>query len=266
MSLPVFLLDGATAHQLDELHAAHAGGAEFSPLPQVGGQVTVTGAEAKHMNVMRLEVGDGVVLTNGRAGVRGQIISLGGPQGPVTVLVEEAVNPPARPRVSVIQALPKSERSELTVDLLTQAGAEEIIPWQSARAIAKWGNKSAKARAKWHSQALASAKQSRRVQVPVIGELYTSLSALERLVAERAAAGEKVLILHEDATESLAQLSFEGAPPVTLIIGPEGGISPEEVTVLTHAGGQLTLLGPEVLRTATAGMVALSALGAKYRW
>ena len=176
----------------------------------------------------------------------------------LTGVVDCVANEPApRPTVTVIQALPKAARSELTVDLLTQAGADVIVPWQAGRSVANWGKKQDKGLAKWRAAARAAAKQSRRSRIPEITPVGDQAA-----VAALIQAAPLALILHEDATGKITDQPVAQVDSVVLIIGPEGGISPAELDAFTTAGAHPVRLGPEVLRTASAGMVALAALGA----
>ena len=208
---------------------------EFPTPPTVGEVIELTGDEGRHaVSVKRTSVGEQIELVDGH-GTRA-VITVTGVSGKdrLTGVVDCAANEPAsRPTVTVIQALPKAARSELTVDLLTQAGADVIVPWQAGRSVANWGKKQDKGLAKWRAAARAAAKQSRRS-----------------------------LMLHEDATGKITDQPVAQADSVVLIIGPEGGISPAELDAFTTAGAHPVRLGPEVLRTASAGMVALAALGA----
>ena len=169
--------------------------------------------------------------------------------------------PQPTPQAIVVQALPKSERSELAVDLATQAGADVIVPWQASRCVAKWqGAKREKGVAKWRAMAVSAAKQSRRSWVPEVRDVQDT-AGIMALIREVVADGGLALLLHEDATASFSSIDFSTCPQVLFVIGPEGGLAPDEVAEFTHAGAQAVLLGPEVLRTASAAMVALAALG-----
>ena len=249
------------------------------PIPEpiaAGDRFRLTGAEAKHATVKRLEVGEGLVVTDGTTrAVQCSFL------GDATVEVADILQLPVpHPRVTVVQAIPKSDRAELAVDLMVQAGADRIVPWAARRAIAKWDGKEAKAHAKWENAARAAAKQSRRLQIPEVTQLVRSPRELARVLelGEAGAAGNtgaagstRVLVLHEEATEPLpaavtATVSA-GAAELALVVGPEGGIGREELEELAQLGATPVRLGPEVLRTATAAAVALGAIGAvTERW
>ena len=232
---------------------------EFPTSPIVGEVIELTGDEGRHaVSVKRTGVGEQIELVDGH-GTRA-VITVTGVSGKdrLVGVVDCVANEPApRPTVMVIQALPKAARSELTVDLLTQAGVDVIVPWQADRSVANWGKKQDKGLAKWRAAARAAAKQSRRSRIPEITPVVDQAA-----VAALIQAAPLALMLHEDATGKITDQPVAQADSVVLIIGPEGGISPAELDAFTTAGAHLVRLGPEVLRTASAGMVALAALGA----
>ena len=232
---------------------------EFPTPPTVGEVIELTGDEGRHaVSVKRTSVGEQIELVDGH-GTRAVITVTGvsGKDRLVGVVDCVASEPAPRPTVTVVQALPKAARSELTVDLLTQAGADVIVPWQAGRSVANWGKKQDKGLAKWRAAARAAAKQSRRSRIPEITPVADQAAVVALIQAAPLA-----LMLHEDATGKITDQPVAQADSVVLIIGPEGGISPAELDAFTTAGAHLVRLGPEVLRTASAGMVALAALGA----
>ncbi|MBA5244232.1 16S rRNA (uracil(1498)-N(3))-methyltransferase [Corynebacterium haemomassiliense] len=218
---------------------------------------TLTGAEAKHAHVKRIQPGEHIMLIDGQGSTAlTRVTSVGA--GRVDGVVEKLqFVPQPTPRVTVVQAVPKGERAELAVDLAVQAGADAIVPWISHRTIARWpANKQAKQVEKWRAQALSSAKQARRAWVPEVRDPVTT-NQLSELLQERHA-----LVLHEDATDSIRDVDF--GEDVWLIVGPEGGIGDDELEIL---GARPVKLGPEVLRTASAAFAGLCAIGAlTSRW
>ena len=232
---------------------------EFPTPPTVGEVIELTGDEGRHaVSVKRTGVGEQIELVDGH-GTRAVITVTGvsGKDRLVGVVDCVASEPAPRPTVTVIQALPKAARSELTVDLLTQAGADVIVPWQAGRSVANWGKKQDKGLAKWRAAARAAAKQARRSRIPEITPVADQAAVVALIQAAPLA-----LMLHEDATGKITDQPVAQVDSVVLIIGPEGGISPAELDAFTTAGAHPVRLGPEVLRTASAGMVALAALGA----
>lgn len=221
------------------------------------GQVVLDGPEGRHaVAVKRIQAGERIMLIDGRGAHAVVLVTATRGKDELTGEVEESgVEKRPRPAVTVVQALPKAERSELAVDLATQAGADAIVPWQAERCVARWaGPKAAKGVAKWEAAALAAAKQSRRTRIPEIHE-PVGTGQLAQLIA-----GKTALVLHEDSATPLREVDLD-VEDVVLIVGPEGGIGPEELRKLTDAGARAVKLGPEVLRTASAAMVALSAIG-----
>ena len=229
-----------------------------------GGTVEVTGDEAHHaVAVRRLRVGQQVVLTDGSGrSVTGSVASTGKRAFSVTVDRVEGV-PPPEPELVVVQALPKGDRGELAVEMLTEIGAARIVPWAASRSVAVWkGERAVKSLARWRSTAREAAKQARRSWFPEVTEL-ASTADVERLLATAALS----VVLHEEASVSLASLTVPAAGSVVVLVGPEGGLSPEEVTAFVAAGATSVRLGAEVLRTSTAGVAAAAALLAQTpRW
>jgi 16S rRNA (uracil1498-N3)-methyltransferase len=230
---------------------------------QVPGSVFVLeGAEARHaVTVKRLAVGESVDIADG-AGKRltGTVAAVA--PGELTVECAGMVDEP-RPgiRLVLVQALAKGDRDELAAETATELGIDAVIPWQAERSIVRWkAERAAKAHAKWQSVVTAAAKQARRAWIPEVRAAVDS-TGLQAAVA----AADLAVILHEDAVrplrhvlESWLETSAPGAGPreVLLIVGPEGGISPREVTRLCDAGAVTALLGHHVLRSSTAGPAA----------
>lgn len=231
-------------------------------VPAVGGIVVVDGDEGFHAaTVRRIRPGEALDISDG-AGVVAECVVEAADKRTLTarVTARRTVGRPAPP-VTVAQAIPKSERSELAVELATEAGADAFLAWQADRCVARWdGDRGDKGLRRWRAVARSAARQSRRAWIPdVEGPLSTA--GLSRVVAEQVAAGGLVLALHESARGALADLPVAQARSVMLIVGPEGGISDEELGRLSAAGAEAVRLGPTVLRTSTAAAVALGALG-----
>ena len=230
-------------------------------IPPAGAVAVLDGAEGRHAaTVRRTRVGEQITLSDG-AGLlaTSEVVATGRDRLELKVL-DRAVTAPVHPPVTVVQALPKSDRSELAVELMTEAGADTIVPWQASRCVANWEAKARKGVDKWRAAARAAARQSRRAYIPEVTELSRTVDVLE-LVRDTVAAGGLVIALHESATGRFADLPFPASAPIVLVVGPEGGLDDSELAALTEAGADVALLGPTVLRTSTAAAVALGALG-----
>ncbi|HWH26890.1 MAG TPA: 16S rRNA (uracil(1498)-N(3))-methyltransferase [Pseudolysinimonas sp.] len=234
---------------------------ELDPDAAPGSTVQLTAAEARHaITVARLRVGERIAVGNG-AGlvVQGTVRSTDA--GIVEVEVEQVRRDPApRPELWLAQALAKGDRDELAVQAATELGAAGVIPWAAERSVSRWeGAKASKGRERWASIVREASKQSLRAWVPQVADPTT--------VAQLAALPGLVLVLEPTAELKLTDIDVEGADRVTLVVGPEGGISPREIEVLARAGATTVRLGAEVLRTSTAGPAALAVLLAKLgRW
>ncbi len=228
------------------------------PLPDEGAAV-LDGPEGRHAAVVRrLRAGEHLLLADGRGGLA---------RCEVTVTSREAValqvqarwsEPAPRPWVAVAQALVKGDRSELAVQLATEAGADVLLPWQAARCVARWdtGARGARSLQRWRDTAREAAKQARRSRMPEVGEPVDTAA-----LAGRVRSAALALVLHEAADESLAAVPLPADGEVLLVVGPEGGITRAELAALAAAGARAVRLGPTVLRASSAAAVALSALG-----
>lgn len=229
-----------------------------------GDLVELTGAEAHHAGtVKRLSVGELALLTDGRGGLaEARVAEVSRDRVRFEVLARRLL-PEPQPRFTVVQALPKGERAEIAVELLTELGADEIVPWAAERSVAVWrGEKAARGAEKWRRTALEAAKQSRRGRIPVVAELAGSAA-----VAERIAAADRAVLLHAEADQPLAGIELPAAGELLLVVGPEGGLAPAELAAFIECGARPARLGPEVLRTSTAGAAALAVLSARTdRW
>lgn len=231
-------------------------------LPDVGGLAVVAGDEGFHAaTVRRIRVGEELVLGDGAGELARCEVEQSARDGLRARVLERWNVPAAQPPVTIVQALPKSERSELAIESATEAGADAFVAWHAARCVARWeGARADKGLRRWRAVARAAARQSRRAHIPAIDGVL-STAALVTRVGDEVAAGGVVVVLHESAAERITDYPLAQANSLTLVVGPEGGIAPDELTALTEAGAAAIRLGPTVLRTSTAAAVALGALG-----
>ncbi|WP_150242078.1 16S rRNA (uracil(1498)-N(3))-methyltransferase [Nocardiopsis quinghaiensis] len=229
-------------------------------------RVTVGGAEGRHAAVVRrVREGETVDLSDGRGLVARCVVTAVARDHIVCGVVERREEPVPRPRLTVVQALPKGDRGELAVEMMTEAGADAVVPWAAERCVTRWkGDRAAKSLAKWRATAREAAKQARRGRLPEVADL-----ADHSAVADLLAGADLGIVLHEDGDSRLSELEppTGDGPGVVLVVGPEGGFSDAELDAFTAAGAVRALLGPSVLRTSTAGVAALSVLQARTgRW
>ncbi|MFF7153430.1 16S rRNA (uracil(1498)-N(3))-methyltransferase [Streptomyces sp. NPDC008139] len=224
--------------------------------------VTLTGPEGRHaVSVRRLTPGEAIVLTDGGGrGAYGVVAAVSGKDVLDVEVRETRVEPEPAVRITVVQALPKGDRGELAVETMTEAGVDAVVPWAAARCVTQWrGDRGAKALAKWRSTAREAAKQARRLRFPSVADLMTT-----RQVAGLLAGAEFAGVLHEEGSAALASAALPESGSVVLVVGPEGGVSAEEIATLAATAYRL---GPTVLRTSTAGVAAASVLLARTgRW
>jgi 16S rRNA (uracil1498-N3)-methyltransferase len=217
---------------------------------------TLTGPEGKHATtVRRLVVGERVDVTDGDGFVaRCEVVSVRPGELDLAVLARHAEPEPAC-RVVVVQAILKGDRGELAVELMTEVGVDEIVPWAAQRCVATWrAGREDKALARWRSTAREAAKQSRRARFPLVTGQADTAAVVAR-AAEVARSG-LVLLLDPGASQRLTDTELPADGEIALIVGPEGGLSDSETSELVAAGAVPVRLGPSVLRGSTAGAVA----------
>ncbi|MFE0100160.1 16S rRNA (uracil(1498)-N(3))-methyltransferase [Streptomyces sp. NPDC059009] len=245
MTAPVFVAEGLSGE----------GGREF----------VLDGAEGRHaVSVKRLRAGEDVVLTDGAGRWAPGVVVAAEGKDRLTVRLEAVREEPAQaPRITVVQALPKGDRGELAVETMTETGVDAVVPWAAARCITQWkGERGVKALTKWRATAREAGKQSRRVRFPEVAELATT-----KQVAALLEAADFAAVLHEEGSEPLATAALPQTGHIVLVVGPEGGVSPEELALFADAGAGPFRLGRSVLRTSTAGTAAAALLlGRTGRW
>lgn len=235
-------------------------------LDGIGGQFVLDGPEGRHaVSVKRLRPGEDVVLTDGRGHWIGGVVRAAEGKDRLVVMDLESLvtEPEEAPRITVVQALPKGDRGELAVETMTETGVDAIVPWQASRCITQWkGDRGLKALGKWRATAREAGKQSRRFRFPEVADLATS-----KQVAALLAKADFAAVLHESGDEPLATVELPTEGDIVLVVGPEGGVSPEELALFEDAGAKPYVLGRSVLRTSTAGTAATAVLLARTgRW
>jgi 16S rRNA (uracil1498-N3)-methyltransferase len=223
-------------------------------------QAILDGSEGRHAaTVRRLRAGESLVLCDGSGGLARCVVRSVYRDTVGLVVAERWTEPEPQPRVVLAQALVKGDRGELAVELATEAGVDEVLPWRAERCVARWedGPRGDKALARWRAATREAAKQARRAWCPPVGEPLDTTA-----LAHRVGTVDIALVLHESADRGLVDVKLPTSGDVLLVVGPEGGITDAELATLTDAGALPVRLGRTVLRASTAGAVALGALGA----
>ena len=258
-----------------------------------GDMYLLDGLEGRHAGVVqRRGVGERIDVVDG-AGLRLTCRVTAVQASEVTLEVVSVEREPSDGvSVVLVQALAKGDRDELAIEAATEAGVDAVLPWQAERSVVVWrGDRAAKSRARWVATVRAATKQARRASLPGVGDVVDAKGLAAR-TAQVVAAGGTVLVLHEEATLPIAQAALPALPAlgagaqepaaqtpedsatgsdapreILVVVGPEGGISERECTLLTEAGATLVRLGPHVLRTSTAGPIAVALLSERLgRW
>jgi 16S rRNA (uracil1498-N3)-methyltransferase len=219
--------------------------------------VVLSGREGRHAStVRRLGRGERVDLTDGAGTLAECVVSAARPGELELTVQARSTQPRSQPVVTVVQAIPKGDRGELAVELLTEVGVDVIIPWAAQRCVAVWrGERAAKARDRWQAAGQEAAKQARRSWLPeVTGQ--ADLTA----VSQRVADSDVAVLLDPGALVPVSGLTLPATGEIVIIVGPEGGLTVAESERLVAAGAVRARLGPTVLRASSAGVVAAGAL------
>lgn len=216
--------------------------------------VELAGDEAKHaITVRRMRVGEAIAVSDGRGlRVRGTVSAI--EKNSLTVAVSEVIEEELpKLRFVLVQALAKGDRDELAIQAATELGVSEIIPWQASRSVSRWeGKKLDSGVQRWQQIVSEAAKQSLRSFIPEVKPALTTAELIAELKSF-----ELVLVLDPTGKQNLVAVKLPESGKVAIVVGPEGGIAAEELTVL---GGEIVSLGANVLRTSTAGPAVLAAL------
>lgn len=242
MTAALFVASSSILHDLDD-----------------GAHVVLDGDEGRHAaSVRRVRPGEHVDITDGRGRLVSCVVESVIDKSRVGLQVERVADVPrAKPRLVVVQAIPKGERADIAVELLTEVGVDEIVPWAASRCVARWdGERAVKGRDKWQRSSAEASKQAHRCWFPDVRPLHSTSE-----VAALVAAATTALVLHEQAEEALTDLRIgEEASDIVVVVGPEGGISDAERETFAAAGAQVRRMGSTVMRTSTAGAVATAVL------
>ncbi|MGW9626646.1 16S rRNA (uracil(1498)-N(3))-methyltransferase [Microbacterium sp. NPDC055521] len=228
----------------------------------IGELVRLTGSEGKHASVVRrVRVGETVTIGDGRGvWLEGATEDVTASQVTVRITGRQVQNGPET-RIVLVQALAKGDRDEMAVQAACELGVDEIVPWQAARSVSRWdGPKAVKGRERWATIVREAAKQAHRAWVPEVAPVQSTAQLAAR------AADARLLVLDPWTQTPLTSIRPDGRDLV-LVVGPEGGITPDELERLEATGAERVRLGDTVLRTSTAGPAAIAVLSANLgRW
>lgn len=261
--------------------AAHQFQVPTSELRDVvaGDRLVLRGPEAHHAaRVLRLTPGEPIRCADGAGhGVAAVIEDIGGPSefgggsrgldSAVVVRVTRVLQAERTgPDLVLVQALAKAGRDEQAIEAATEIGVDAVLAWAAQRCVVRWRpQRAARSLDKWRNVVQAAAKQSRRLTVPAVAGPLSTADLAQR-VTQAVNDGGAAYLLHPQADEPLAEQQLPDGGQVLVIVGPEGGITPQERDTLTAAGATTVRLGPTVLRSSTAGPAALAVLSAAGRW
>lgn len=217
---------------------------------KVGDLVKLIDEDAHHIDrVLRMNAGELLLISDGQGSwVIGKIRNVSKKEVEIEV-AKVGSEAGGIQKIAVAQAITKSDRAKEAVELLTASGVDEIYPWRATRSIGKES-------AKWKATSIEAGKQSRRFWLPIIHESLDLKKLLD--VARKY---DQILICHESASEPLSKIVKKVASTL-IIIGPEGGLTEQEIEELTKINGQVVKLGRPILRSAHAGIAAVSAVSA----
>ena len=230
------------------------------PLP-VGARVDLSENAARHaVRVLRLRENDGLTLFDGTGGeVAARIAHVGRDAVVAEVMQRRDVECESPIDITLVQALQSGEKMDLTVQKAVELGVRRIVPVTSQRSVVRLeGDRAQRRVAHWQAVAISACEQCGRNRVPEVSDLV----GLRQWLAKPASGGSVVrLLLDPRSTNTLDSLPCprEGCG-VELLIGAEGGLSPEETEMALQAGFTGVRLGPRVLRTETAGLATLAAI------
>jgi 16S rRNA (uracil1498-N3)-methyltransferase len=218
----------------------------------VGASYEFNNDDANHaVRVLRIGTGDTFNLSDGNGAYSTvQVLSVAKKSLTVKV-IETHIQEPLGTTFTIIQAIPKGDRVKESIVLSTEGGADRIVMWKSARSI---GNSEDKIE-KLQTTAREASKQSRRFRIPTVVGVATTDNVIDEI-----AKSDCAIVLHEGATLKISDAIPASAKKVVIIIGPEGGLTDAEADTFAAAGAKVVLLGRPILRSAHAGLAALSSV------
>ena len=219
---------------------------------QVGQIYEFDNEDASHaIRVLRMSAGDIFMLSDGN-GAWSKVKAFAIKKKSMEVeVIESGFQDALATTITVVQALPKSDRAKEAIELLTEAGVDRIVPWASARSIGKSSDK-------FEITAREASKQSRRLRIPETTDIATT-----EQICEAIKLSDLAIAFHESSEVKLSDcISSHNVAHLLIIIGPEGGMTATELEAFSEAGAKIALMGRPILRSAHAGIAAVAAVSA----
>ena len=218
----------------------------------VGSSYEFDSEDAHHaIKVLRIAAGEIVNLSDGNGAWSKVCVSNVNKKSMTVKVLETGFEEALRENFTIIQAIPKGDRIKDSIELSTEGGADRIVMWKAARSIGRADEKIEKLQ----QTAREASKQSRRFRIPSVVGVATTQDIVDEI-----AKVDLALVFHESATMTISQVVSPGAQKVAIIIGPEGGLTDEELETFAGAGAKVVLMGRPILRSAHAGLAALAAV------
>jgi len=218
----------------------------------VGATYEFDSEDAFHaIKVLRIAAGEIFNLSDGK-GAWSRVNVLNVNKKSMSVKVLETGFEEALPQqFTIVQAIPKGDRIKESIEMSTEGGADRIVMWKATRSIGRADEKIDKLQ----NTAREASKQSRRFRIPEVAGVASTDSVVDEI-----ANADLALVFHESAVQTISQIVTPGATKVAIIIGPEGGLTAEELETFAAAGAKVVLMGRPILRSAHAGLAALAAV------
>ena len=222
-----------------------------------GTDLTLPAAASRHVQVLRLQPGDAITLFDGRGGQwQAAVLAMGRKDVTARLLAHQPLECELHTPVTLALGMPANERMDALVEKATELGVATIAPLVCERSVLRLAGERAERRsAHWQAIAVAACEQSGRNRVPQVLPPQPLRSWLARPPAD----GLRLVLSLADGTQPL-RMRLGAAGPVTLLSGPEGGLSPAELAAAAAAGYLPTTLGARVLRADTAPLAALAVI------
>jgi 16S rRNA (uracil1498-N3)-methyltransferase len=218
----------------------------------VGSRYEFDSEDAHHaIKVLRIAAGEIFNLSDGKgAWSKVSVENVNKKSMSVRVLssgFEEALSQ----QFTIVQAIPKGDRIEESIEMSTEGGVDRIVMWKATRSIGRADEKIEKLQ----QTAREASKQSRRFRIPEVSGVATTEGVVDVI-----AKADLALVFHESAIQTISKTVTAGATNIVIIIGPEGGLTDDELETFAAAGAKVVLMGRPILRSAHAGLAALAAV------